>query len=110
MSNVGYSHLCQATVTLRDGSLQVANVNWVLQNTKRQLQTAMIVEARVRPQKSGLTIGQPSEFDSDSLSDEADQPIPGQASDDDDLFMDCEPTPSTNLDAMERTADIASTR
>lgn len=71
----------------------------------------MIVEQRVRRQKSSIHNGMPSEIDSDSVSDENDNDdhrVASGASDDE--FLDCEPTPSMSLDATERSSSIASTR
>lgn len=53
----------------------------------------------------------PSEQDSDSLSDEGlGQEAQGGHRSDEDEFLDCEPTPSGNMEAFERSSAITSTR
>ena len=60
----------------------------------------MIVEQRVRREKSATQNGSPSEIDTDSVSDEEQQGV-RNASDDEDEFVDCEPAPSTSLETIE---------
>ena len=89
-----------------------------MQNEKRQLQTALVVEQRVRrtPRRNdqGSFTENHSEMDSDTVSDDAAEAgasgSAGRAvdSDDEDPFLDCEP--STSLEAIERSSLVPSTR
>jgi len=85
-----------------------------VQNEKRQLQTALVVEQRVkrtpRRQDQGSFTENQSEMDSDTVSDDAEAGSHRQAadSDDEDRFMDCEP--SGSLEAIERSSLTPSTR
>lgn len=81
----------------------------LLQNEKRQLQTALVVEQRVgskAPLRNDSFTDNRSELDSDTVSDDAEAESMlrgGAASDDDeDLFVDCEPLPCTSLEGVER--------
>lgn len=86
-----------------------------MQNEKRQLQTALVVEQRVKrtPHRNGQCsfTENHSEMDSDTTSDDAEVGASGGRavdSDDEDHFLDCEP--STSLEAIERTSLVPSTR
>lgn len=89
-----------------------------VQNEKRQLQTALVVEQRVKRTPTRLDNNSfteaPSDPDSDSAADDVDgHTARGDArSDDDDeeCFVDCEPTASSSLDALERSSSVTSTR
>jgi hypothetical protein len=89
------------------------NVHGV-QNEKRQLQTALVVEQRVKRTPRRLDMGSftenQSEMDSDTVSDDAEAGTHHRAvdSDDEDHFMDCEP--SGSLEAFERSSLTPSTR
>lgn len=92
-----------------------------MQNEKRQLQTALVVEQRMtrRLSMNGAGSENRSDLDSDTVSDDAEEgrPVPGDSSDDE-LFVDCEPAPSSSIESIDRasldvavrTADGASTR
>lgn len=89
---------------------------FVPQNEKRQLQTALVVEQRVRGNPAQANhhsfTENTSELDSDSVSDDGagDGNQGNPRSDDDECFLDCEPTPSGSMDAFERSSSVPSTR
>lgn len=90
----------------------VSRLVW-LQNEKRQLQTALVVEQRVkgkghRPNDS-FTEKQSnrSEFDSDTVSDDAEAESAAHGADsDDEAFVDCEPMSSSALEDAEAAASV----
>ena len=68
----------------------------------------MIVEQRVRREKSATQAA--SEMDTDSLSDDENIAAGSNVSDDEDIFVDCEPASSASSEAFDRSSGLASTR
>ena len=87
-----------------------------MQNEKRQLQTALVVEQRVRrnPRRLDSSFTEnASEIESDTVSDDVDGDTThrnNQSGDEEECFLDCEPAYSANLDAVERSSSQTSTR